>query len=188
MLSLWCASFASLITLKHLQDFIFYAYTFYTGILEDQSLCRMAQIPWQSCILLYGCSGYGHWLSRPTPWGTGHCCHLHCSIRWISQPLLVTILNTWSTLYVWKVSSVNWWLNQPQHWAGGYEITYFRSGSPAQEIWTQHAGIGKGENGCYKFCCPNMLSQVLGDKEKIAETTNISEMHCRRHGKKLMGK
>ena len=37
--SLQHASFMSLLSFKHLQDFIYYAYTFYTGILEEQSLC-----------------------------------------------------------------------------------------------------------------------------------------------------
>ena len=36
--SLRRASFASLLALEHLQDFIYYAYTFYTGILEEQDL------------------------------------------------------------------------------------------------------------------------------------------------------
>ena len=36
--SLRRASFASPLALEHLQDFIYYAYTFYTGILEEQTL------------------------------------------------------------------------------------------------------------------------------------------------------
>ncbi|TFK26448.1 hypothetical protein FA15DRAFT_667539 [Coprinopsis marcescibilis] len=36
--SLRRASFQSLIALEHLQDFIYYAYTFYTGLLEEQTL------------------------------------------------------------------------------------------------------------------------------------------------------
>jgi hypothetical protein len=36
--SLYCASFTSLLTLEHLQDFIYYTYTFYTGLLEEQTL------------------------------------------------------------------------------------------------------------------------------------------------------
>ena len=32
------ASFTSLLALEHLQDFIYYAYTFYTGLLEEQTL------------------------------------------------------------------------------------------------------------------------------------------------------
>jgi hypothetical protein len=32
------ASFSSLLTLEHLQDFIYYAYTFYTGLLEEPTL------------------------------------------------------------------------------------------------------------------------------------------------------
>ena len=36
--SLCCASFTSPLTLKHLQYFIYYTYTFYTGILEGQTL------------------------------------------------------------------------------------------------------------------------------------------------------
>ena len=36
--SLCCASFLSLLALKYLQDFIYYVYTFYTGILEEQIL------------------------------------------------------------------------------------------------------------------------------------------------------
>jgi protein SMG6 len=36
--SLCRASFASVLALEHLQDFIYYAYTFYTGLLEEQTL------------------------------------------------------------------------------------------------------------------------------------------------------
>src|SRR5882762_3707621 len=36
--SLRRASFSSFLALEHLQDFIYYAYTFYTGLLEEQTL------------------------------------------------------------------------------------------------------------------------------------------------------
>jgi protein SMG6 len=36
--SLRCAAFASPLALEHLQDFIYYAYIFYTGLLEDPTL------------------------------------------------------------------------------------------------------------------------------------------------------
>ena len=36
--SLRRASFTSVLALEHLQDFIYYAYTFYTGLLEEQTL------------------------------------------------------------------------------------------------------------------------------------------------------
>ena len=36
--SLRCTSFSSPLALEHLQDFIYYAYTFYTRILEEQTL------------------------------------------------------------------------------------------------------------------------------------------------------
>ena len=36
--SLHRASFTSPLALKHLQDFIYYTYTFYTGILKEQTL------------------------------------------------------------------------------------------------------------------------------------------------------
>ena len=38
MESLRCAAFASPLALEHLQDFIYYAYIFYTGLLEDPTL------------------------------------------------------------------------------------------------------------------------------------------------------
>jgi protein SMG6 len=36
--ALYCASFASPLALEHLQDFIYFAYTFYTGLLKEPSL------------------------------------------------------------------------------------------------------------------------------------------------------
>jgi protein SMG6 len=36
--SLYCAAFSSPLALEHLQDFIYYAYTFYTGLLEEPTL------------------------------------------------------------------------------------------------------------------------------------------------------
>jgi hypothetical protein len=36
--SLRRASFTSLLALEHLQDFIYYAYTFHTGLLEEQTI------------------------------------------------------------------------------------------------------------------------------------------------------
>ena len=37
--SLCCMSFLSPLALEYLQDFIYYVYTFYTGILKEQILC-----------------------------------------------------------------------------------------------------------------------------------------------------
>ncbi|KAG2336837.1 hypothetical protein BDR05DRAFT_1005525 [Suillus weaverae] len=43
--ALRCASFSLPLALEHLQDFIYYAYTFYTGLLEEPTL-RLFQPGW----------------------------------------------------------------------------------------------------------------------------------------------
>ena len=65
--SLRCATLASPLAFEHLQDFIYYAYAFYTGPLEDPNLshyksgwlealgdlvqCRMVILPWPNTSL-----------------------------------------------------------------------------------------------------------------------------------------
>jgi len=68
-------SFASVLALEHLQDFIYYAYTFYTGLLEEQTFRTFhSGCPRQPCMLPHGCGryGYGDSSSRARRANNGH--------------------------------------------------------------------------------------------------------------------
>ena len=53
----------SALALEHLQDFVAYTYTFYTGILKEQML-HPFRSSWGFCVLPYGHRHHGHGLPK----------------------------------------------------------------------------------------------------------------------------
>ena len=91
-------SFTSLLALEHLQDFIYYAYTFCTGILELQSLLPFC-VGWLEALgdLAHYYLAVAAMVTYSQGLGPEELTHnycLYCPISWTSQPILTTIFST----------------------------------------------------------------------------------------------
>ena len=86
------------LALKHLQDFIYYTCTFYTGILEEKSLHPFC-VGWLEALgdLAHYYLAVAAMVTYSQGLGPEELTHnycLYCPISWMSQPILTTIFGT----------------------------------------------------------------------------------------------